>query len=199
VPDWDERYRRGDHATPSPSRLLVRALDHLAPGRALDVACGAGRHAVYLAEHGWRVTAVEASRVGIELAERLARERGVEIDARVADLEKGEYLIRPGAFDLICVFYYLQRTLFSQIGAGLPVGGSLVAAIHVVDEDPASRLSNPAFSLQPGELRDRFSAWNITYYHEGKPHDGDHKRRTAEIIAVKPESEEVKEEVATPR
>ncbi len=186
--DWDDRYRRGEHAGSEPSRLLVRAVEDLTPGRALDIACGAGRHAVFLAERGFTVTAVDSSHAAIEITEQRARERGVTLDARVADLERGEFVIARDVYDLISVFYYLQRDLFPQIRAGLKAGGTLVAAIHVVDEDPASRLANPAFSLRPGELRSEFRGWEIIHYREGQPDDDDHKRRTAEIIARRPKN-----------
>jgi len=151
--DWNERYSRGEHATLEPNPLLVRAADALKPGRALDVACGAGRHALYLARQGWRVTAVDASHVGVELTRERARELGVEVDARVADLERGEFEIEREAYDLIAVFYYLQRDLWGRLRAGLRSGGTLVAAIHLVDEDPANQTGNPNFLLRPGELR----------------------------------------------
>src|SRR5437773_12116961 len=108
VTDWNERYRRGEHAALAPHKLLVRVTETLEPGRALDLACGAGRHALFLAERGWRVTAVDASPVAIETTLERARERQLTIDARVADLERGEFIIEPAAFDLICDFYYLQ-------------------------------------------------------------------------------------------
>jgi SAM-dependent methyltransferase len=182
--DWDERYRRGHHATLEPSRLLRLVVARLAPGRALDLACGAGRHAILLAEHGWEVAAVDASSVAVELVRSRARTRGLEIDAHIADLERGEFRIEKESYDLVCVFYYLQRDLFPQIRAGVRDGGAVVAAIHVVDEDPASRLSNPAFSLEPGELRAEFKGWQVEHYREGRP-DDDHKRASAEIFAVK--------------
>jgi tellurite methyltransferase len=188
VPDWNERYRRGEHATDEPSRLLVRVVDRLTPGRALDVACGVGRHAIFLAEKGWQVTAVDASVVGIEITERRARERGVAVDARVADLERGEFLIEREAYDLVCVFYYLQRDLWPQIRAGLLPGGTVVAAIHLVDESPGADTSTPAFLLQPEELRAEFDGWEIMHYYESTLHDddpGEHHRRTAEIVAKK--------------
>src|SRR5438067_111159 len=106
--DWNERYSRGEHIIDEPLPLLARVVETLAPGRALDVACGAGRHAIFLAECGWQVTAVDASRVGIELTKARASERGVSVDARVADLERGEFVIEPQSYDLICVCYYLQ-------------------------------------------------------------------------------------------
>jgi SAM-dependent methyltransferase len=195
VSDWDERYRRREHATDEPSRLLVRAVEHLAPGRALDIACGAGRHAVYLASRGWHVTAVDASRVGVELMLERARLRGVELDERVADLERGEFAIEAEAYDLICDFYYLQRDLFARLCAGVRAGGHFVAAIHMVDDAPDIRPMNPDFLLQPGELRAFFPGWQIEHYHETPFHDpdaGDHTRRTAEIIARKVTSKDAR-------
>ena len=73
--DWNERYSRGEHIISEPMPLLVSTISGLKPGRALDVACGVGRHAIFLAERGWQVTAVDASSVGIELARAAARER----------------------------------------------------------------------------------------------------------------------------
>jgi tellurite methyltransferase len=188
VADWDERYRQGLHATGEPSRLLVRVAEELTPGRAMDVACGVGRHAVFLAERGWQVTAVDASRVGIEITRERARERGVRVDARVADLERGHFVIDAEGYDLICVFYYLQRDLWPQIRAGLRPGGTLVAAIHLHDDGADAQQGNPDFLLQPEELRAEFNNWEITHYYETQLTDddpGEHHRRTAEIVAKK--------------
>lgn len=184
--DWDERYSRGEHIIKEPFPLLVSVVDKLKPGRALDLACGKGRHAIFLAERGWQVTAVDASRVGIELAAQTARARRVTIDWRVADLERGEFEIEAGAYDLICIFYYLQRGLFPQIRAGVSAGGRVVAAIHMVDESPDVKPMNPNFLLEPGELRAEFSGWEILHDYEGAPTEEGHRRRSAEIVAKKP-------------
>jgi SAM-dependent methyltransferase len=190
--DWDERYARGDYATQEPSRLLVRAVELCGLGegrRALDVACGAGRHALFLAARGFRVTAVDASRVGVALMSERARERGLELDARVADLERGEFLVEPETYDLVCDFYYLQRDLFPALRAGVRPGGLFVAAIHLADEDPRARPMNPDFLLRPGELRAEFAGWHVLHDHETSGHDADpgqHTRRSAELIARKP-------------
>ncbi len=186
--DWDERYREGEHATTVPSHLLVSVVEQLRPGRALDIACGAGRHTVYLASHGWEVTAVDSSRVGIQLLNERARQADVAVNSQVADLELGEFQIEENAYDLVCDFYYLQRDLFKSLQASVKHGGMFVAAIHMVDKSPNVKPMNPNFLLQPGELRGYFSGWKIERYHETSSHDddpGDHTRRTAELIAIK--------------
>jgi tellurite methyltransferase len=186
MPDWDQRYLRGEHATKEPSPLLRTAIKSLKPGRALDIACGVGRHAIFLAEHGWHVTAVDSSRVGIEILQQRAREVGVTVEARVADLESGDFYIEPGTYDLICLFYYLQRDLFSTIRAGVTPGGTVVAAIHLNDGKEDAKPANPAFLLEPGELKQLFADWEITYYREGESDEGGHHHDTAYLIARKP-------------
>ena len=152
--------------------MLVELVDALPAGTALDLACGTGRNAVYLARSGWQVTAVDASPVAI------TRLRQVEprVDARLADLERGEFVIEPAAFDLVCDFYYLQRGLFPAIREGVRPGGTFAGAIHL----PASGRES-AFSLSAGELRNEFAGWKILYYSEaGK---AGRSRAAARIIA----------------
>ena len=187
MPDWDERYRSGEHTTREPSPLLIKAINDLKPGRALDIACGVGRHAIYLAQQGWQVTAVDSSRVGIGILQQRATEAGLMIDAHVADLEGAEFEIGPGAYDLICNFYYLQRDLFVAIRAGLRPGGLVVAAIHLNDGNRDAKPHNPAFLLEPGELQTLFSDWEITYYREAASDEGGHHHDTAYLIARKPQ------------
>jgi len=154
-----------------PTPLLVETAGKRKPGRALDLACGHGRNAMWLAEHGWQVTAVDRSPEAIP-----------EVDARVADLEKHEFPIEEAAWDLIVVSYYLQRDLFEPIKRGLKPGGVALVIVHIFE--PGHEHSR--FSLQPGELRTYFEGWEIVHYYEGKPRDPDHKRAVAEIVATRP-------------
>jgi len=163
--------------------LIVKFTGKLTPGCALDVACGAGRHSIYLAERGWQVTAVDSSQVAIELLSQAAVEKHLSIDAHLADLETGEFLIEPGRYDLIVNCCYLQRDLFPAIKAGVKVGGCVLAVIAMVDDDPAVKPMNPAFLLQPGELRAQFDGWELLHYSETKSEQG--KRRMAELVARK--------------
>ncbi len=176
ISDWDERYRAQPGVDRPPEPLLVTTAGELAPGRALDLACGAGRHALYLARLGWRVTAVDGSGVAIAALGREAARLGLDIDARAADLEAGEFVIEPGAYELICDFFYLDRRLFPQIRAGVKLGGLFVGALHRFDGTPGRYL------LESGELREEFAGWKILYYSE-RPAEGGHRRATAAIVA----------------
>ncbi len=102
--DWDERYAgSGLLWTAEPNRFLVAEAGALGPGRALDLACGEGRNAVWLAERGWRITGVDFSGVAIDKARQLAAARGVDGEWLAVDLRDYEPPAR--AFDLVLVFY----------------------------------------------------------------------------------------------
>jgi tellurite methyltransferase len=181
---WDERYAGGKYSSAAPHKLLISLVAKLKAGKALDLACGTGRHAIFLAENGWRVTAVDNSAVGIEIARERAAEKSVEIDFRRADLETGEFKPETNAYDLICDFYYLQRGLFAALKKGVKEGGIIVATIHIYGEGEPEG----SFLLREGELKGFFDDFEILHYHETPLTDtdaGEHHRRTAEIIARK--------------
>lgn len=183
---WNERYRSGDPAADDlragPTRLLMETAKQLEPGKALDLACGTGQNALWLAEHGWSVTAVDGAPAAIDILRSRASERGVTVDARVADLEKGESRIEDSSWDLIAVCYYLQENLFEPAKRGIVPGGILIAIVHITElgEEPT------AHRLRPGELERYFQGWEIIHRHEGKPNDMAHQRCVAEIIARRP-------------
>lgn len=150
---WDARYAEGAPGSePSP---FVTSLDALLPrrGRALDVAGGAGRHAVWLARRGLTTTLVDVSPVGLDLAREAARAGGVALDARAADLERDG--LPAGPWDVILDFHYLQRSLFPAFAQALAPGGLLVfvqptrrnlerhprpGAAHLLEEGELARL-----------------------------------------------------------
>jgi tellurite methyltransferase len=186
--DWDKRYTEGDYPDDPPHPLIVSFASRMETGRALDVACGAGRHAIWLAEHGWQVTAVDNSRAAIAILDQRAREKGVTMDSRVADLERHEFVIEPESCDLIVICNYLQRDLFPAIKAGTRLNGIVIAIIAMVDDDPHVKPMNPAFLLNPAELRSQFEGWELIHDFEGKPAAAGHRRKVAEVIARRPDS-----------
>jgi tellurite methyltransferase len=167
---WDARYRTERESEWAPTPLLIETAKGLKPGRALDLACGTGRNALWLAQQGWSVTAVDGSAAAIEILNRRAVERGVLLDAHVADLEKGEYEIEPASWEFIAICYYLQRDLIEPAKRGVKRGGVLLVIVHI---------------KQPGELAGYFQDWEILHSYEGKPNDPVHARAVAEIVARK--------------
>lgn len=181
---WDERYASGKYSSAKPHKLLIELAENLKAGNVLDLACGTGRNAIFLAEKGFKVTAIDNSVVGIEIAKQRAKEKGLKIDFRVADLEKDEFVIEENAYDLVCDFYYLQRELFAEMKKGVKASGLIISTIHIYGEGE----NEGRFLLKEGELKEFFDDFEILHYHETSLTDtdaGEHHRRTAEIIAKK--------------
>jgi SAM-dependent methyltransferase len=132
--DWDRRYRGTELVwTAQPNRFVVEELGGLPPGRALDLGSGEGRNAVWLAEGGWQVTAVDFSSVALDKARRLAQARGVTVDWVLADLRG--YRPEPGAYHLVLVAYLhlspLERVVvLAGAVAALAPGGTLLVIGH---------------------------------------------------------------------
>ena len=131
---WDARYRAHPWAT-EPDPELVELVSPLAPGTAVDLGCGTGRHALWLASRGWSVTGVDGSSVGLELAETAARERGLRGEWVVADLTTWQPA-RP--FDLVVVanIHLLPEerpSFFARVAASVAPGGHLYLIGHHVE------------------------------------------------------------------
>jgi SAM-dependent methyltransferase len=134
--EWDRRYAGADLVwTAEPNRFVAAELADLAPGRALDLAAGEGRNAVWLAARGWQVTAVDFSEIGLDKGRRLAAARGVVIDWVHADLR--EYRAEAGAFQLVLVAYLQLRAdeldgVLRGAATALAPGGVLLVVGHDV-------------------------------------------------------------------
>src|SRR2546423_15089895 len=109
----------------APDVLVVRIAQTLRPGKALDLACGSGRNAIWLAEGGWNVTAVGASARAIATL----REQAPGVDARIADLGKDEFMIQPASWDLLLIIRPLPRDLFEPANLAVKPEGGLYAMV----------------------------------------------------------------------
>jgi 2-polyprenyl-3-methyl-5-hydroxy-6-metoxy-1,4-benzoquinol methylase len=145
---------------------MVDNIKLLPRGCVLDVAMGSGRNALYLAGMGWEVEGVDISETAIQDALSLAQQKGLTIRAQVGDLEK-DYKISPGTYDVIICFNYLQRSLISQIKAGLKRGGMVVYETFIVDQVKFGKPHNPNFLLQYNELLEMFRDFRCLRYREG--------------------------------
>ncbi|OGO42885.1 MAG: hypothetical protein A2Z04_07895, partial [Chloroflexi bacterium RBG_16_57_9] len=119
---WNRRYEeRTDFSDFTPHALLVDHLHLLTGGRALDLACGVGRDTLFLAAQGYRVDAVDLSRIALKMARAEAARRNFSVHFVQADLDT--YSILPETYDVIVDFYFLDRRLVPQMRAGLKPGG----------------------------------------------------------------------------
>jgi SAM-dependent methyltransferase len=137
---WDDRYRQRELVwSAGPNQFVVERTSGLAPGRALDLACGEGRNAIWLAEQGWDVVGTDFSEVAIDKARRIAEHREVAVDFQVADAVSGEgFDPDDEPFDLIVVAYLQLPD--EQLGEALTravvrlaPGGTIVVVGHHVD------------------------------------------------------------------
>ena len=163
---WEGRYGSPDYE-PSiePVAFLEERLDQLRPGRVLCLAAGAGRNAVYLAQQGYEVTAVDISAGGLALCQTLARERGVRVTTVEADLL--EYDMGQEQYDLITNFFYYQPELFPGIKAALKPGGHFVMETFSVDQlRYGSGPRSSAHLVKPGELLTAFADLRIRFYED---------------------------------
>jgi tellurite methyltransferase len=171
---WNQRYAAGEKLDEPHSPLVERFAGTLTPGTALDLACGLGRNALYLADHGWRVVAVDGSAVALEHLRKRAQAERLVVDIRLADLERGEFKFPVNSCDLVLDILYLQRDLIPQIQAALRPGGIVIATVLLATGDQPHGTATRA---APGELRGFFPDWEILHYQESS---------VAELVAMKP-------------
>ncbi|MBI4334276.1 MAG: methyltransferase domain-containing protein [Chloroflexi bacterium] len=149
-----------------PSAFLVRNLRLLPRGKALDIAAGEGRNALYLARKGFQVDAVDISAEKVATLSGKACQLGLPVRGIVADLETG-CQIPPAAYELIICFNYLQRSLFPRIEAGLKSGGVLLYETFTIDQTRFGKPRNPDYLLKHGELKAAFGDLQCLRYWEG--------------------------------
>jgi SAM-dependent methyltransferase len=169
IEEWNRRYRSREEINDEPAEVLVDSLHDVPPGVALDLACGAGRNAIWLARQGWSVTAVDGAEEAIRIT--LEQAAGLPVEAQVLDLENDAPLPFPDeSFDLVAKLYYLHRPLFAEVKRLLRPGGLAVVAIRTSG-------INPRFCVAAGELREVFADWELVHQKENE---------IAEIVARKP-------------
>jgi tellurite methyltransferase len=183
---WSERGVRPLQR--APAQWLVenaRMLPGAGGRRALDVACGDGRNAVYLARRGFAVDAVDVSDVAIGGLRAAAGEAGLAITATRLDLEQTP--LPADRYDVVVQINYLQRALFGSLVAALAPGGVLVAETftraHV--ERLGGRLDD-RFLLRPGELLTACAPLRLLRYREGITGSPDRRKAVASLVSQRP-------------
>ncbi len=177
----------------SPTPLLMEWTEHLkAEGfdpktlkprpTALDLGCGGGRDAVFLAQQGWQVTGIDQESRVLKRAKQLASRSGASVKFKCCDLKK-QACFPEKQFDLVVVMRYLNRALFAQIDQAIAPGGMLLYQTFVSGVEAFDSPKNPNVILEKGELSEVFSGYQIFVDRIEKLKDG---RPVASFIAQKP-------------
>ncbi len=192
---WNERYDRNMYIYgKEPTAFLKQKMDGLKKGKALVLAMGEGRNAVYLAQNGFDVTGVDISEVAIEKCNELAKERNTTVNAVVVDL--ADYDMGEEQFDLITKFYYYEPSIFPQVIDALKPGGMFILEQFSIDHlkyRETSRFgpSNPDYLVKPNELLEHFKLLRILYYEDTvvELDEGMHKGTAAVIRLIAQKAE----------
>ena len=162
---WNQKYSRSSPQLPKPSKIL-KDFVHLLPARgtALDVACGMGGNALFLAEQGLDALALDFSSVAIDKLRSFASRRNLEIQCMVQDVHAFDWAEKR--FDVIVISRFLDRSLASSIIAGLKPGGLLFYQTFTQEKVSDSGPSNPSYLLAENELLTLFQPLRLLVYRE---------------------------------
>jgi len=184
---WNQKYREasgaGTWTVPHPflAQAFSKYILPLFPcgASALDLAGGAGRHAIWLAQQGWEVTLIDISETGVEQARQNAGPLASHIHFVVDDLTR--FKASQTQFEVVMAFFYLERKIFSEMVKVVRPGGLLVYKTHTLAQAKMTGgPKNPAHLLEPGELLQLARGLCVLHYQEEAA-----KKATAELVARK--------------
>ena len=167
---WDIKYEQGLPSLTEPDPFFISAYERFVtpplpkPGVALDLAGGLGRHALWLARRGWQVTVVELSGVAIGKLSQAALELNVNVDLFAGDA--AEYKLEPAHFDLIVLFYHLDRSLFPRIVSALKPGGLLICKMSLRWDSGDGLTTASTNPLHRNELPSLVPELNVLHHQE---------------------------------
>ena len=172
---WDARYAEGAYSGRThPSNFLREYADQWTPGKALDLACGAGRNALFLARLGWSVDAVDISAVGLERAQAVAAASGLRVnwycqdlllDSEIGSKMESDSIVNPALpgrdYQLIILFRFVAPDLLHKLPALLAPGGMLMIEEHMVWPEPVTGPSSNRFRVEPDALQNLFPEMEV--------------------------------------
>lgn len=183
---WDKRYRDGAYAERThPSEFLQDWVGKIPTGRAIDLACGSGRNALYLAKQGFDVDAVDISAQALDRAQKTAQGMGVSVNWLEHDLD--EPLQLEDSYQLILIIRYVNLPLIQQMTANLAPGGFLVCEQHLVTEAEVIGPTNSVYRVSSGDLLTVAEGLDIKHLEEVLVPDPDGRTAAlARLVAQKP-------------
>ncbi|RUM47302.1 MAG: tellurium resistance protein TehB [Hydrogenothermus sp.] len=169
---WNKKYSKKQYIEEKPSEILEKFYSVANIGNALDIACGTGRNAIFLANKGFNVDAIDISDVAI----KILKEKNPHINTIIADLD--EYNLKENKYELIVNVNFLNRNLIPSIKEALKTGGIVIFETFVVSQ----RRKNKSYYLRPNELLRLFLDFHIIFYEEK---DVSKEERKAYLVARK--------------
>ncbi|MBI2919423.1 MAG: class I SAM-dependent methyltransferase [Chloroflexi bacterium] len=183
--EWETRYGEPDYQPEwEPSPLLVEWASRLPKGRALDLACGAGRNAFFLAGQGYEVDALDIASAGLALGRQRAQALGLSINWVQTDLDT--YALPAATYDVVVVCFYMNLPLAPALVDALKPCGVLVYEHHLRVPGASDGPRNPEHRFAPGELRQLFPSLQVLDYQEGVFNEAGRQHAHARLVAQKP-------------
>ncbi|SHL38341.1 class I SAM-dependent methyltransferase [Haladaptatus paucihalophilus] len=182
---WDERFRTGEYSSePEPSPVLREYADETSDGRALDVACGTGRNAVFLADRGYEVDALDQSIEGLRITRANAREQDVADKINLVQTDATQFDYPEEYYDVVTVSFFRTLDRLSDIKAALKPNGLLFYQHHLRSEPPAEvGPSTDRYRFCSNELLHACLDLTVLYYEESSEQwEGKHSA-TVELVA----------------
>ena len=184
---WDRKYSGAHYLYGTePVDFLKQHVASFNKGKALVLAAGEGRNAVFLAQQGFQVTAIDLSEKGLAKCQQLAKERNVRVKTVVADVNN--YDLGENQYDLITDFYFYDSTIFAKVMNALKPGGFFIFQTFSVDQPMTNRFGprNPAYLVKPNELLGYFLSHRIRHYEDTLVvlNEGMHQGRAAVIRLI---------------
>ena len=161
---WNQRYAEDSYHKNNPVTLLEDWLPRLPIGKALDVACGAGRNSIFLAQAGFQVDAIDVSSEGLNHACQKAENLGLKINWIEHDLDQSFQFDTD--YDLILVMWYVNIELVTRLCGCLAVGGYLLCEEHLITDLAVIGPVNLNYRVAAGDLRDAVSGVDVLLYEE---------------------------------
>jgi len=181
---WNQRYAEDSYRKSNPVNLLSDWLPKVPVGRALDVACGAGRNSIFMAEAGFQVDAIDISREGLKETRKKAEQQGLVLNLIEHDLD--EPYSFDTDYDLIVMLWYVDLELVTQLCECLTPGGYLLCEEHLRSEQEVIGPGNPDFRVAPGALREAVSTLELLLYEESvEPIEEGGQVASARVVAQK--------------
>ncbi len=161
---WNQRYAEDNYHKNNPVTLVADWLPRIPVGRALDIACGAGRNAILLAQTGYQVDAIDISAEGLNQARQIAESQDLDINWIEHDLD--EHYPFDKDYDLIIIMWYVDLALITQLCGCLAPGGYLICEEHLITDQEVIGPASLSYRVAPGDLRAAVSGVDVLFYEE---------------------------------